>query len=348
MNSTPRTVLVLHPAGLADTVLALPALHALRRHFPEAHITVACGARSADYLKLAAVADETLAVGRFGRELLSPGIFFRSASAWRKLGERRDDLVITLRKSTENRLILKLLPSASQRSLADEAGKTLTGGLANLIDRIAGTLGAPAPPLHVAQMYLKALEPLGVRPTIPEPKLTTDREADVRMDKLLEKQGRKSGDLLVGLHPGAGVRDPHWPVERFASIGSRLVHNFRAKVVVFGGPGERSLARRIVKQLPKGGGFATVSPAPADFASLLARLSVLVAHLSGPAHLAAALGVPVAAISGQPQATNKDLLGRGLLHIRGARIDLISEEEVYDAACRLLTTSRAGTLGWRE
>ncbi|MFN8003282.1 MAG: glycosyltransferase family 9 protein, partial [Acidobacteriota bacterium] len=71
------------------------------------------------------------------------------------------------------------------------------------------------------------------------------------------------------------------------------------------------------------------------------RLSLLVANHSGPAHVAAAVGTPVVVISPHPQATAEDVLGPRCEHVRGAHIELISEEAVYETACRLLKINRA-------
>lgn len=91
-----------------------------------------------------------------------------------------------------------------------------------------------------------------MRPIEAEPRIATSRESDERIERLLRKHNVEFGELLVGVHPGAGYGKPRWPIERFASIAARIIHNFNARVLVFSGPNERGLAKRLAAMLPPG------------------------------------------------------------------------------------------------
>jgi ADP-heptose:LPS heptosyltransferase len=220
--------------------------------------------------------------------------------------------------------------------------RPMNKGLAVVIEKVAKVLLRQPPKLiHAAHHYLKLLEPLGVRPIESEPRLATDRASDESIDRLLRKHGVGMGELLVGIHPGSGIGRERWPRSRFASIASRMIHNFDARVIVLAGPAERGAAKKMVAELPAKRAIAIESPKLTDFVSAVARLSLLVANCSGPAHVAAATGTPVVAVSVTAGPSPHDLLGGHHEHIRGSHVDLISEEDVYNAACRLLKTSRA-------
>ena len=94
-------------------------------------------------------------------------------------------------------------------------------------------------------------------------------------------------DNRVVLLPGAGKREKHWPVERFADLARRI----GSDALVAWGPGEESLARAI---------GAPIAPATTlrELASLLRRARLVVGADTGPLHLAAALGTPVIGIYG--------------------------------------------------
>jgi ADP-heptose:LPS heptosyltransferase len=70
-------------------------------------------------------------------------------------------------------------------------------------------------------------------------------------------------------------------------------------------------------------------------------LSLFIANHSGPAHVAAAAGAPVVVASTWVQPSASDLLGARVNHVRAPHVSLISEEEIYDAACKLLKINRA-------
>jgi ADP-heptose:LPS heptosyltransferase len=342
MYSVAQNILVIHVAGLAQTTLALPALRSLRQHFPQSRISIVSSPVAADLLKLAGVADEILPIGRLKHaEILKPGVIYRSTRVWKELSHNEYDLALELRDSTESGIILK---HANPHSRLSKSG-TLNKSLGTVIERISRVLLHQPPKLiHAAHEYLKLLEPLGVRPVESEPRLITDRASDELIEKLLSKNGFQLGELLVGIHPGAGAGKQRWPLERFASIASRMIHNFNARIIVFAGPQERGMAKKLATILPAKRALPIESPKLTEFASAAARLSILVANLSGPAHLAAAVGTPVVAAAATAGPSSEDLISKYHEHIRGSHVSLISEEAVYEAACRLLKMNRADFL----
>jgi histidinol-phosphate phosphatase family protein len=96
----------------------------------------------------------------------------------------------------------------------------------------------------------------------------------------------------VVVHPGASVPARACPPQRCAEIVAALT-TAGHRVVVTGGPDERDLTRRVAA--PGGvdlGGRTTLR----TMAGVLARSACVVVGNSGPAHLAAAVGVPVVSL----------------------------------------------------
>lgn len=336
MPTEPRHILIVHVAGLAQTTLALPALHSLRQHFPQSRITIVSSSAAADLLRLAACADEILPVTRFRDvEFLNPRKFYRAVKSLRELRREHFDLAVEFKTGAESNLVLQFVHSRERLS-----GKRR--GIDAALDQLSKAIGhAGAARRHIAHEYLRRLEPLGVRPVEAEPRIATLRESDERIERLFGKHGVGFGDLLVGVHPGSGAGKPRWPLDRFASIAARMIHNFGARALVFAGPGERGLAKRLSAMLPARRAIAVESLKITDFVSAAARLSVFVGNHSGPAHVAAAAGAPVVVASTFVQPSSQDLLGARVEHIRAPHVTLILEEDVYEAACRLLKMNRA-------
>jgi ADP-heptose:LPS heptosyltransferase len=96
----------------------------------------------------------------------------------------------------------------------------------------------------------------------------------------------------VVVHPGASVQARAWPAERHAALVDALAPS--VPVVVTGGPGERALTRRVAGPPRPGvvdlGGRTTLG----GLARVLAGARAIVVGNTGPAHLAAAVGCPVA------------------------------------------------------
>ncbi|HEX6968695.1 MAG TPA: HAD-IIIA family hydrolase [Micromonosporaceae bacterium] len=96
----------------------------------------------------------------------------------------------------------------------------------------------------------------------------------------------------VVVHPGSSVSARACPPKRCAEIVTALAEAGH-RVVVTGGPGEGELCAQVAGEDAVNLGEQTSFAA---FAALLARARCLVVGNSGPAHLAAALGIPVVSL----------------------------------------------------
>lgn len=117
----------------------------------------------------------------------------------------------------------------------------------------------------------------------------------------------------VVLHPGTSVSARAWPQERWSELAADL-HPAGARVVVTGGPGEKELTATVAGATALDLGGRTTLP---ELADVLDRAEAVVIANTGPAHLAAALGTPVASLFAPtvpaarwaPHGTRLELLG---------------------------------------
>jgi ADP-heptose:LPS heptosyltransferase len=92
------------------------------------------------------------------------------------------------------------------------------------------------------------------------------------------------------LHPVAATREKTWPAASFVETASWLWRSLGFEPVIIGGPGE---------DLSAFAEFRTVAGAPLEeVARLMRDASLFVGNDSGPAHIAAAFGVPGVVIFG--------------------------------------------------
>jgi ADP-heptose:LPS heptosyltransferase len=102
----------------------------------------------------------------------------------------------------------------------------------------------------------------------------------------------------VVVHPGASVPARSWPVGHHRTLVAALAAR-GTPVVVTGSPGERALTAEVAA-----GGTGYDSPvvdlggrtSPGELAAVLAGAEVVVVGNTGPAHLAAAVGVPIVSL----------------------------------------------------
>ena len=92
------------------------------------------------------------------------------------------------------------------------------------------------------------------------------------------------------LHPVASAADKTWPADNFLAVADRLENHAGLQPIFIAGPGDdlSAFAR-----------YTTVSGASLqDVKSLLAGASLFIGNDSGPAHMAAAFGLPVIVLFG--------------------------------------------------
>lgn len=335
MNSEPRNVLVFDLGQLGDVVLSLPALSAIRKQFPQARITVACGLAAALVVRMSGTADRTMAIDRLSlRDGPKLRAILRLVRLVAEVRRARYDMVIDLHSLSESNL-LGYISGAPVRLYAQRRRRSL--------DFLA-TIRAPMEDTskHQVDRYLDVLVPLGITGAPRIPRLHTRAEDDRTVQQILEERGATSAPL-VGFFPGAGRTHRRWPLERFVDVGLRLEKRDGAHVVVFLGPEETAVASQV---------RAAFSPSTlvmdgltlSQFASAAARLDLLISNDTGPMHLAAAVGTPILLLLGAPVQGPYWFAPVAEHHqiVRRVTLAHVTVTEVYDAAHSLLQSARRG------
>jgi len=339
MSFDPRNILVIDFGQLGDVIMSLPALRAIREHFPQARITVAVGKPGAEVIELSRCADATLAVDRVAlRDGFKPWSVLRILRIVQDVRHKRFDFVIDLHSLSETNLLGFL--SGAPRRLYSRRPRSLDF-LANF---------NPRPPMeedhrqrHLIDRYLDVLQPLGIKDGPNVPKLRTRAGDDQAIELMLRQAKADTGAPLVGLFPGAGHPSRCWPVERFSELADFVVRNEGARVLVFAGPEERALLPKIRTLFPESSLILDKLTIP-QLAAAQARLAVFVSNDTGPMHIAAAVGSPLVLLldrrapeSYLPRATRQRVIYSST--IREIRVD-----EVYAATRELMTSARTETL----
>jgi heptosyltransferase-3 len=108
---------------------------------------------------------------------------------------------------------------------------------------------------------------------------------------------RRNNDGPVVLHPGSGGDAKRWPAERFIQLARQTIAIGRPVQIVIGPVEQERVDADTLRQW--GQVAERIEPAsPSDLARVLGRASVVVANDSGPAHLAAQIGVPTIVLFG--------------------------------------------------
>jgi len=339
MSFNPRNILVIDFGQLGDVVMSLPALHAIRRRFPRARITVTVGKPGAEIIDLSRYADETLVVDRVAlRDGFKPLSVLRLLQLVRDIRRRRFDFVIDLHSLSETNLL----------GFLSGAPKRLFSRRPHAWDFLANF--SPRPPIeadhrtrHLVDRYLDVLQPLNIQEAPRAPRLATKSKDDKTIERILKKAKAETGAPLVGLFPGAGHPSRCWPLEIFAELADFLERNHGARILVFAGPEERAWLPAMRALFPKSA-LILDGLTIAQLASAQARLSVFVSNDTGPIHIAAAVGSPVVLLLDKRAPESYLPRAQRQRVIYSSTISEITVAEVYAAAEELLAGTRAETL----
>jgi heptosyltransferase-2 len=287
-NPDVRRVVIRPPNWLGDAVLALPAIAAVRRHFPSAEVTVAAvppvaalfreetNAEPDVVVDLPASPREALARlagGRFEVGVLFPNSF-RSAWQLRQagVGERWG-----YRRSWRGPLLTRAV-----RRVRRPASR------------------------HQADHYRMLVRGLGLSCGDEAPRVAPSARSVRDAEAIFVARGIPSDRPIVACAPGAAYgQAKQWAPDRMAAVLARVVTDHSATGLVLGAGHDRPAARAIESWLrahAPGAAHRIVDlvghTSVRELVGVTARTSVFVSNDSGAMHLAAALGRRVVAIFG--------------------------------------------------
>lgn len=103
---------------------------------------------------------------------------------------------------------------------------------------------------------------------------------------------------LIGVAPGAAHATKRWLPERFASAADSLAEKMSGRVILLGSPSDELSVRAVLQHLKSPAQSFAGRTTLREFILLIKRCSVLLTNDSGAMHVAAAQGVPAAAVFG--------------------------------------------------
>ncbi len=285
-------MLLIRLTALGDVVLIEPVVRALRAAFPGVRVDLVTEAHHAALMRDAGGLDAVVAYDRRGADAGWRGPWRVAA----RLPSRRYDLVVDLQGKLRTRVLARRVA----------AGRRLVLRKRSLGRALLALLGRD-PPLtdrHSVDLYLSALAPLwgDAPPALPAPVAPRLDFPPVEAEPGHEHEtGRAGAALQIGLCPGTTHATKRWAPERFAALADALADRRpEARFLLVGGPSDRAELDAL-RGAVRSARLLDEDVAGLDVAGLgrrLSRLDLLVGVDSGPAHLAAASGVPVVAIFG--------------------------------------------------
>ena len=296
MSAIKPRILVIRGGAIGDFILTLPAIAALRRQFPQAHLEVLGYPHIAQLAVAGGLADRVQPIEARGLA----GFFARG-------GTLEPDLMDYF---SEFDLVISYLYDP------DEIFKT------NISRCLVGQfIAGPHRPdgaeqIHATKIYLKPLERLAIFDADPVPRLSLNPQ--------LLGAAKRSGDgstlnQLV-LHPGSGSEKKNWPETKWAGLIQQIAATTNWNLLLVGGEAEGERLQRLAGAMPSARCSMAQGLPLAELAQRIQSGAAFVGHDSGITHLAAAVGLPCVVLwadtleevwrpQGEPLVILKEIIG---------------------------------------
>lgn len=283
----PARILVGLLCPIGDTLFATPALAALRRRFPQAHITALVYRANTGILDGNPDLDERIVLHQKPHTPL-PISLANSAPG--------------IRRGSYD-LLVSLSPAASVVGALAGTPERARLRMARPLWWLVGSRDAAYRQRHAVDHYLRAVAPLLDGPVPDEercPRIYLSEQHRQKAERLLRGASASPGDRLVALHAGGdGFRGrKRWSTKRFAAVGRHLTEQYGARMLLVGGREDAALSAEVTAALPDSAIDLAGKTSLMETAALIERAALFIGNDSCPLHIAAAVGTPAVGIFG--------------------------------------------------
>ena len=299
-------ILVVRLDEIGDVVMTTPFLRELRRNKPNAWITLVVKPAVYDLIELCPYVNEVLTYdwntkGYLWqvRQLRCHGRALKLC--FKYLWKRRFDLAIIPRWDIDSyhATFLAYFSGAPWRVGYSENVNEDKLRINNNYDRLFTDVIDDNTLKHEVERNLDVIRHLGgeIRDNHLELWLSEDDEAFA--DKVLRDHGVRSWELIVGFGPSGGNSSlKQWPVKNFGDLGKWLKAEYKAHIVIVGGPDEEMFGEDIVRMAGTSVINMVGKTTLRQMGALLKRCNLYIGNDAGPLHVAAAMNIPLIALFG--------------------------------------------------
>lgn len=264
--SNVRKILFITLSNIGDVILTLPVLSSLRDNFPDAVIDVVVGPRPEQVFKNDPRVSRVFVYDKHAR--------LKDKTAFvKKLKAEKYDLAIDMKTS-----LLPALIGAKNRS---------------------GLFSGNRPGIkHKRLIHLDSLRPFGI--TYRKQKnIYIGESSKDKIEKILQDNGVKHADILIGVSPGSRSPLKQWKKEGFADVIINILENQKYKVILIGDMNDTGLSKEIMGAVKHPSLIdLTGKTSISELFALIEKFSLLLTCDSAGMHIASDLGVKVVAIFG--------------------------------------------------
>ena len=294
---------------IGDAVLTIPAIKAVRKAFPGAHISLLVKPWVAEVFSGNPDIDEIISYDDKFKGIMGK---FRLAKV---LGEAYFDTAILLQNAFDAAFITWLAKIPERIGYKRDCRSFLLTKVIPVQEKILGE--------HQVNYYLNIIRAIdsGAEHTPPYIYLTDGERQWAR--ELIASKLHDPHFPLIGINPGAAYGSAkRWPPENFAEVIMKIINDLNGRVIIFGSHAEVEIANEIINEIntlkirrgtEHGSRIMVMSGKTSlrELAALISECDAFITNDSGPMHMASALYVPTAAIFGSTDPVATGPFGNG-------------------------------------
>ncbi len=265
-----KNILVVRLWTIGESILTLPMIHALRKRFPKAKISVLVTKRSREIFTGNKDIDKIIHFG-----LKNLGLF------------KKFDLAIDTEPYFKLSALLAFYLAKKRIGFSHGIRSLLYSGKVKFNDKQHAVLTF----LDLSKMVGAWYKPDKLI------KLAVSEKDKGAVEAYLKNSGIKKGDFLVGICPGAAESAKHrmWPAERFSQLADKLIKRYKAKIIFV--EKDKKIIRKI-QNLMKYGSFDSEGLSLKQVIYLIENCKFFISNDTGPMHIAASQGVKTIGLFG--------------------------------------------------
>jgi len=296
-----KEILIINLTRMGDLLQTTPLMAGLKERHPGARITLLVNSAFTEICRGIPFIDELIDFDMkdYRKRLLERKYslvenFHLIEGLINRINSRSYDLTINVTHSTISAVLTSLVETKEIRgfSIDSEGHRVIKHPWTRYFFNVVPNRNYN--PFHLVDMYLKIG---GVKPKCKGLIYHEAGEDEEKASLLLEREGIREGDVLVGFHLGASKSDKTWPVASYAELAGMIAGAYGARILLFGSPGEADLASQFEKD-------SHVRPVNfvgktniGELAALLRKCRLFISNDTGPLHIATSVGTKVIDIS---------------------------------------------------
>ena len=284
VNPTDRILVTQTGGWIGDMILLTPALRALKRAYPQSHLTLLIRPLVAALMETCPYVDEVI-IDTKGNGISRAQSFFELV---RRVRRGKFNLAVVLHPTSIRNALIPFLAGVPLRVGSNAGGRGILLSQSCTDDTT----------VHEVDRYLQVLQLININESATGLEFW-DTNADRRaVNRILSDCNVLPEDRIIGINLGTTWGTKSWVLDRFVDVIAGIQHRFDAAIVLTGSSSEVALGKALQKLIKPRVINLIGKTTILQLGALIERCALYLTCDSGPMHIAAAVGTPTIALFG--------------------------------------------------